>query len=142
MIVLMVKMAFYIVVSVLFGFVIGRMFANARSAEIYQEKDRKYNSIISEKNSTIIKLKNDLRTAHRKVDAINQGYELQLKLLQKKELEHKTTQEEISTLENKNSELTKALSVKFKSLDDKDEIISLLEKRISGLTNAEKNYSH
>ncbi len=121
----MLKMALYIIVSVLFGFVIGKMFAKAKSAELYKDKDQKYNNIISEKNATIIKLKNDLRTTCRKVDAINQGYDLQLKLLQKKEEEHKTKQSE-----------------SFKSISDKDDIISFLEKRISELANTEKNYTH
>ncbi len=89
MMMLFMKMAFYIIASVLFGLIIGLLYSNAKNREIYEEKEKKMLKIISEKNSSIIKLKGELRSIRRKIDAINQGYTLQSKLLTAKESELK-----------------------------------------------------
>jgi len=89
MMILFMKMAFYIIASVLFGLVIGLLYSNAKNREIYDDKEQKMLKIISEKNSNIIKLKSELRSIRRKIDAINQGYTLQSKLLTAKESELK-----------------------------------------------------
>ena len=128
MIALMVKMALYIVVSVLFGYIIGKLYSDAKNREIYNEKELKFTKIISEKNAAIIKLKSDLRSSSRKVDALNQGYDLQSKLLETKERELK---ELLGKTENLD-----AIKME-KIIDDKDEIITFLEKKIAQAT-AEK----
>ena len=128
MIALMVKMALYIIVSVVFGYIIGKLYSNAKNREFYNEKELKFTKIISEKNAAIIKLKSDLRSSTRKVDAINQGYDLQSKLLETKERELK---EVLGKTENLD-----AIKMQ-KIIDDKDEIITFLEKKIAQAT-AEK----
>jgi predicted RNase H-like nuclease (RuvC/YqgF family) len=130
----MVKMALYIIVSVVFGYFIGKLYSNAKNREIYSEKEQKQNKIISEKNSTIIKLKNELRATLRKVDAINQGYELQSKLLATKDSEIKESLEkmkELNSIKSEHRSLSMQLSQKIKIIDDKDEVITLLEKKIN-----------
>jgi hypothetical protein len=106
---LLIEIALYIVVAVVFGYIMGAWYANTRNKELYTPKEQKQTKIISEKNSAIIQLKSELRSAHRKIAAINQGYELQTNLLNKKE-----------------KELTK--------LSSKDKIINLLERKIQHLT--------
>jgi len=106
---LMVQMALYIVVSVVFGYIMGAWYANSKNMELYTPKEQKQTKIISEKNNAIIHLKSELRSAHRKVDALTQGYELQTKLLNTKEKE-------------------------LKKSANKDKIINLLEKKIQQLT--------
>jgi len=128
MIALMVKMALYIIVSVVFGYIIGKLYSDAKNREIYNEKELKFTKIISEKNAAIIKLKSDLRSSARKVDALNQGYDLQSKLLETKERELKELLEKTENLD--------ALKMQ-KIIDDKDEIITFLEKKIAQAT-AEK----
>ena len=137
-------MALYIVVSVLFGYIMGLMFSNAKNREIYAEKEQKQHTIISEKNNTIVKLKNELRATLRKVDAINQGYELQSKLVETKERElqelstvtknYKDVKKDFSALKVEHRTLSMELSGKIKTIDDKDEIITLLEKKISQIS--------
>ena len=128
MIALMVKMALYIIVSVVFGYIIGKLYSDAKNREIYNEKELKFTKIISEKNAAIIKLKSDLRSSARKVDALNQGYDIQSKLLETKERELKELLEKTENLD--------ALKMQ-KIIDDKDEIITFLEKKIAQAT-AEK----
>jgi hypothetical protein len=43
------KMALYIIVSVVFGYLIGVMFSNAKNREKYAKKEQKNLKIISEK---------------------------------------------------------------------------------------------
>ncbi len=133
----MVKMALYIIVSVLFGYIIGKLYSNAKNREIYNEKEVKYIKIISEKNAAIIKLKSDLRSSRRKVDAINQGYELQSKLLVAKERDLKEIlekTEDYKLIKVEHRTISKELSDKIKIIDDKDEIIAYLEKKITQVT--------
>jgi seryl-tRNA synthetase len=142
--ILMVKMALYIVVSVGFGYIIGLLYSNAKNREIYVEKELKHHKILSDKNATIIKLKNELRSAHRKVDALNQGYNLQSKLLETKEREFKELVEatkdyehiksDYSLLKIEHRTLSIQLSNKIKVTDDKDQIITLLEKKIGQIS--------
>jgi K+-sensing histidine kinase KdpD len=141
------KMALYIIVSVVFGYLIGMLYANAKNREENSKKQQKQQKILSEKNATIIKMKNELRTSQRKVNAINQGYELQSKLLTKKESElknslekienHKSTKKDFNSLKVEHRILSIDLSNKIKILDDKDEIITLLEKKINQISKEE-----
>jgi len=129
----MVKMALYIIVSVAFGYMVGKLYSNAKNREIYDEKELKYTKIISEKNATIVKLKNDLRSSYRKIDTINQGYELQSKLLEAKEKELKDyilIKDDLISLKVDHRTTSKELTDKIKIIDDKDEIITFLEKKI------------
>ncbi len=133
-------MALYIVVSVLFGYLMGVLFSNAKNRETYAQKEQKHLKIISEKNATIIKLKNELRSARRKVEAINQGYDLQSKLLEKKERElnglleatedYNQIKKDYNFLKVEHRTLSIELSNKIKTIDDKDEVITLLESKI------------
>jgi gas vesicle protein len=118
----MLKMAVYILVSVVFGFVMGKLYASAKNSEDNKEKDDKYNKIISDKNGLIIKQKNSIRSMQRKVESSTQGYELQQVLNEK--LEKRATK-----LQEENRELSNTLKSKIKQIDEKDEIINLLEKR-------------
>ncbi len=130
----MVKMAVYIIVSVVFGFIVGQMFANTKNRESNVERDDKFNKIISNKNGIIIKLKNDARSLERKSEASTQGYDLQRRLYEKLELENKMLRgenKELLHLQNENRELSNSLGNKVKLLDKKDEIITLLERKIA-----------
>jgi len=137
--VLLVKMALYIVVSVVFGVVIGFLYARAKNKEENLEKEQKQFKVINDKNEIIMKLKNELRSLQRKVDAINQGYDLQSKLLSTKERElndnHEQTEEKLRELKSEYRKLSIELSQKIKIIDDKDQIITLLEKRINEIAN-------
>jgi hypothetical protein len=116
-------MAVYIVVAVLFGLLIGFLYANAKNEEQMIEKEQKLNKIVSDKNAMIMHLKSELRAAYRKVDTINQGYELQSKLLSSKEKEfNKTTKHKSMSLQ----------------IDRKDKIIELLEQKIQQISKEQK----
>jgi len=138
-------MALYIIVSVVFGYIMGVLYSNAKNREIYAHKEQKRLKIISEKNATIIKLKNELRIAHRKVNAVNQGYDLQYKLLEKKEQElarlleatedYNQIKKDFNSLKVEHRTLSIDLSEKIKTIDDKDEVITLLEGKIKQVTN-------
>lgn len=140
----MVKMALYIVVSVVFGYIVGLLYSNAKKREVYAEKEQKHYKILSEKNATIVKLKNELRSTRRKVEAINQGYNLQSKLLETKERElealfeatndYEHIKSDYSSLKVEHQTLSIQLSDKIKIADDKDQIITLLEKKISQIS--------
>lgn len=145
-------MAFYIIGSVLFGVVIGALYAKARAKEVYLEKEQKFTKIISNKNDAIISLKNNLRSIQRKHEAINQGYQLQTKLVNTQEQEIKKLQEQYNDLEvnfkaaqqdflslkSENRDLSKSLSNKFKQTDEQNEIIALLETKIKDYAKMEK----
>jgi len=132
-------MVLYIVVSVLFGVMIGFLYAKAKNKEENLEKEQKQFKVINDKNEIIMRLKNELRSLQRKVDAINQGYDLQSKLLSTKERElsdsHGQTNEKLRELKAEYRKLSIELSEKIKIIDDKDEIITLLEKRINEVAN-------
>ncbi len=145
----MMKMAIYIVGSVLFGTIIGILYAKSRAQELYVEKEQKLTKIISDKNSAIISLKNDLRSIQRKHEAINQGYQIQTKLTQTQEQEIKkskeqisqleknlsTSQEAYSTLQHDNRDLSNEISEKIKQIDEQNQIIELLESKIKDFAN-------
>jgi CHASE3 domain sensor protein len=131
-------MALYIVVSVLFGVVIGILYIKAKNREENLEKEQKQFKVINDKNEIIMRLKNELRSLQRKVDAINQGYDLQSKLLTTKERElnsQEQTNTKLQELKAEYRKLSMELSQKIKIIDDKDEIITLLEKRINEIAN-------
>jgi hypothetical protein len=129
----MLKMAVYIIISVFFGFLMGKLYSNAKNREDNIEKDDKYNKIISDKNGIIIKQKNNIRAMERKLDGATQGYELQLKLYEKLESKNRQLKDENSDvlhLQNENRTLSSSLSDKVKLIDEKDQIITLLEGKI------------
>jgi CHASE3 domain sensor protein len=131
-------MALYIVVSVLFGVMIGFLYARAKNSEENLEKEQKQFKVINDKNEIIMRLKNELRSLQRKVDAINQGYDLQAKLLTTKEKElnnQEQTSKKLQELKAEYRKLSIELSEKIKIIDDKDEIITLLENKIKQVTN-------
>lgn len=144
MIVLMMKMALYIIVSVLFGYIIGMLYANSKNREENASKEQKQYKIISEKNATIIELKNELRSSSRKIDTVNQGYELQSKLLETKEREldelldltedYDQIRGDYSSLKVEHRIVSLDLSDKIKSIDEKDQVIRLLEQKISQIS--------
>ena len=144
MIILMMKMALYIIASVLFGYMVGMLYSNSKNRERYAEKERKQYKIISEKNAAIIRLKNDLRSTNRKMDAINQGYDLQSKLLATKEREleelldltedYDQIKNDYSSLKVEHRIVSIDLSDKIKNVDDKDQVIRLLENKISQIS--------
>lgn len=154
MFIVLAQMAIYIIVAVVFGFVMGKLYANAKNAEENAEKEIKYTKIISDKNSAIINLKSDLRTAHRNMDALQQGYELKEKLLHTTENEYKqlekgyrdiddelqALQTKLQSLKAENRDLSMSVSEKIKSIDAKEEIIKLLESKIADLSK-ERNYT-
>jgi hypothetical protein len=134
------KMALYIIVSVVFGYLIGVMFSNAKNREKYAKKEQKNLKIISEKNATIIKLKNELRITRRKVDALNQGYDLQSKLLSTKEQDLESllkATEDYSSIKTEHRTLSIELAEKIKIADNKDQIITLLENKIKQISKEE-----
>lgn len=132
-------MALYIVVSVLFGVLIGVLYTRAKNREENVEKEQKQFKVINDKNEMIMRLKNELRSLQRKVDAINQGYNLQSKLLTTKERElnnnHEHTNTKLCELKAEYRKLSIELSEKIKIIDDKDEIITLLENKIKQIAN-------
>ncbi len=133
-------MALYIIVSVVFGYLIGVMFSNAKNREKYAKKEQKNLKIISEKNATIIKLKNELRITRRKVDALNQGYDLQSKLLSTKEQDLESllkATEDYSSIKTEHRTLSIELAEKIKIADNKDQIITLLENKIKQISKEE-----
>jgi hypothetical protein len=134
------KMALYIIVSVVFGYLIGVMFSNAKNREKYAKKEQKNLKIISEKNATIIKLKNELRITRRKIDALNQGYHLQSKLLSTKEQDFESllkATKDYSSIKTEHRTLSIELAEKIKIADNKDQIITLLENKIKQISKEE-----
>ncbi len=90
-------MVFYIVASVLFGFIMGHLFSSARNSETNAKKEQKHSKTLSDKNAAIVKLKRDLRSAFRKIDTAKTAYNTQSKFLVKKEQELKELKEFIAS---------------------------------------------
>jgi hypothetical protein len=119
-------MALYIVVSVLFGVFIGYFYLKTKNSEVNSETERRHFKILNDKNESIMRLKNEVRSLQRKIDAINQGYDLQSKLL----IKERELSENEQKLKSENRDLSIELSKKIKIIDEKDQIIALLEDKI------------
>ena len=144
----MIELAAVLGVLVLFGYFVGQFYGKTKTEEEFFEKIAKLTKIINEKNQMIIKIKGDLRVLQRRYessvvskerleyDMARKNEELAKVRESYNELESliKEIQKDFHMIKHDKELLLKELEEKKLLLNNQDNIIVLLEKKIKELT--------
>ncbi|GEM_PF-3177444 len=144
----MIELATVLAGLILFGYLIGYFYGKTKTEEEFSEKIAKMTKIINEKNQMIIKIKGDLRVLQRRYessavskerieyDMARKNEELAKVRESYNELENliKEIQKDFHMVKHDKELLLKELEEKKQLLNNQDNIIVLLEKKIKELT--------